>query len=277
MPVLRVNGLRHYFRLEGPGDGPALVLTHPIGADHSLWDAVVPELPQFQVLRYDLRGHGGTEVAHEPFTLAQLADDLFALTQALGIARFSVAGVSLGAMVAATAAAAAPARVQRLVLCSTAARLAGPPGGWDGRARQAREQGMSALAPGMMTRMFDPAWLAQGEPLAATLEQVFRRTDPAGYAAACAVLRDADLGATLAEVRAPTLVVTGAHDPLLPPGAAQALADALAHPHSLRLATGHYPMVEQPNRFAEVLAGFLAGPDEAAAGQPLDMSEAVAA
>jgi 3-oxoadipate enol-lactonase len=277
MPVLRINCLRHYFRLEGPSNGLPLVLTHPIGADHSVWDAVVPELPQFHVLRYDLRGHGGTAVADEPFTLAQLADDLLALTQALGIARFSVAGVSLGALVAAQAAATAPGRVRRVVLCSTAARLPGPPGGWDGRARQAVAQGMAALAPGMMARMFQPGWLTQGEPLARTLEQVFRHTDPAGYAAGCAVLRDADLRSVLPDVRAPTLVVTGVLDALLPPVASQRLLAAIPHSRGQRLPTGHYPMVEQPQHFAEALTEFLAGPDDLSTSEPLHLPEAVAA
>ena len=266
MPVLRIDGLRHYFRLEGPESGPALVLTHPIGADHSLWDAVVPELPQFRVLRYDLRGHGGTEAPFGAVTLARLADDLLAITAALGLERFSVAGVSLGAMVAAQAAADAPGRVRRLVLCSAAPRLPGPPGGWDARARQAIEQGMASLAPGMMARMFRGDWLAQREPIGGTLERVFRLTDPMGYAACCAVLRDADLASVLPRVRAPALVVTGADDALLPPDAANALLGSLPNAYKVTLSCGHYPMVERPERFAEVLTEFLCGGSVSTAG-----------
>jgi 3-oxoadipate enol-lactonase len=257
MALLEVHGVRHAFRLEGHAGGPVLVLTHALGTDHSLWDGVVPELPQFQVLRYDLRGHGASELPQGDCTLRQLADDLLALTAALGLRRFAVAGVSLGAMVAMQAAALAPERVQRLILCSTAARLPGPPGGWDGRARQAIAQGMDALAPAMMQRMFAPQWLARGEPIAGTLEQVFRHTDPAGYAAACGVLREADLAAVLPQVQAPALVVRGMQDLLITREAASQLAAALPHARGTELDCGHYPMVELPERLAELSAGFL--------------------
>jgi 3-oxoadipate enol-lactonase len=257
MPFLQLHGARHAFRLEGHAGRPVLVLTHALGTDHSLWDAVVPELPQFQVLRYDLRGHGASEFQRGDLTLQQLAEDLLGLTSALGLQRFAIAGVSLGAMVALQAAALAPERVQRLILCSTAARLPGPPGGWDGRARQALEQGMDALAPAMMQRMFAPQWLARGEPIAGTLEQVFRHTDPAGYAAACGVLRDTELASVLPRVQAPALVLRGAQDPLITREAAGQLAAALPHARATELDCGHYPMVEVPQMVAELATDFL--------------------
>lgn len=254
MPRARINGLHHYFRLEGHAGRPVLVLVHSLGADHSLWDALVAELPQWRVLRYDLRGHGGTDVPDGACTLADLAGDLLAMTSAVGVQRFAIAGVSLGAMVAVQAAAVAPDRLQSLVLCSTAVRLPGPPGGgWDARARHALTHGMAPLAPAMMERMFAPSWLAHGEPLAGTVEQVFRSTDPAGYAAGCGVLRDADVTQVLRKVRAPALVVRGSHDALISADAARVLVQALPLARAVELDCGHYPMVEQPERLAQLM------------------------
>ena len=248
---------RHYYRLEGRAGLPALVLAHPIGADHCIWDLVVPALTShFQVLRYDLRGHGGTDCPAGDCDLPRLADDLLALASAVGLSRFCLAGVSLGGMVAMAAAAAAPESVDALLVCSTAARLAPPPGGWDRRARSALEGGMASLAPGMKARMFAPAYRDSEPSFMATLGHVFTRTDPAGYAACCAILRDADVGNALPTIRARSLVVSGQRDPLIDPPTAQALAAALANGKHLALDCGHYPMVELPERFGDAALHF---------------------
>ncbi|HSV53883.1 MAG TPA: alpha/beta fold hydrolase [Burkholderiaceae bacterium] len=258
MPTLRIGKTRHYFRLEGRPGLPALVLAHPIGADHCIWDLVLPALAQhFHVLRYDLRGHGGSELPAGECSLPQLADDLLALTSALGISRFSVGGVSLGAMVAIQAAATAPQCIDALVLCSAALRLAPPPGGWDQRAQTALTQGMAPLAAAMVARMFSPACQLGCAPFVATLKTVFTQTDPSGYAACCAVLRDADLGGLVAKVKAPSLLVYGALDPLIDAPTAQALAAALPGGQYLELDCGHYPMVELPGAFADAALRFM--------------------
>lgn len=260
MPLLQIERIRHYYRLEGRHESPALVLIHPIGADHSIWDLVAPALTQhFQVLRYDLRGHGGTNTPAGECNLPQLADDLLALTSALGLAHFHLGGVSLGAMVAMQAAATAPQRVDALLLCSTAPRLAPPPGGWNQRARAALESGMTPLAAGMVARMFSQAYQQRDVPFMATVSTVFRQTDPAGYSACCAVLRDADLHRTLSRVSAPSLVVSGRLDPLIGVSTTRALAVALPRGQHLELDCGHYPMVELPERFAEAAIRFIGG------------------
>jgi len=100
MAVIRANGLRHFYRREGNRRLPTLVLAHPIGFDHGLWDAVMPALTQqFHVMRYDLRGHGASEATCEPCSVRLLADDAIALLRSLEIERFCFAGTSLGALV----------------------------------------------------------------------------------------------------------------------------------------------------------------------------------
>ena len=190
-----------------------------------------------------------------------LADDLLALTQALGVEQFSVCGVSLGGMVALQSALQAPGRISRAVVCSTARRIAPPPNGWDGRQRAALEGGMAPLADGMVARMFSAAWRASHAPAVASLRSVFERTDPAGYAGACAVLRDADVGSGLARVIAPTLVVSGEDDPLCPPAAARQLANGLAKARHLLLPGGHFPPLEAACEFAEAVVAHIGAPD----------------
>jgi 3-oxoadipate enol-lactonase len=262
MPVLTVNGVRTYFRLEGRENDPCLVLVHAIGTDHSLWDAVVAELQGVRVLRIDLRGHGGSEVAPGPYTLEELASDLLSITSDLRLEEFSVVGVSLGAMVAAQAAALAPDRVRGLGMCSVAPRIGPPPGGWDQRARAVLDSGMAPLVPGMLSRMFSPAWLKGENAQTATLETVFRFCAPSGYASCCAVLRDADLANILPDVRCPSLILCGAEDQLVQPAAAKAVADLAPHGRVVTFESGHYPMIEQPHPFASAVAAFAAPHDD---------------
>lgn len=250
-----------YFRWDGPAEAPKLLLLHPIGADQSLWDEVVPWLtPRFQVLRTDMRGHGGSSIPAGDYQLSQLADDALALCDQLGWDRFAVCGVSLGGMTAAQIAAKAPQRVTALAVCSAAPRMQAPPGGWDPFAQLALTQGMAPIAQGMRELMFGAAF-RQAAP--AIVDRCFRVTAwmaPIGYAGATAVLRDADLRPQLASIQTPALVMRGQHDSLVPDSAVQAWIDGLPHAVKHVFDAGHFPPLEAPAEFARVLSNFLDQP-----------------
>jgi 3-oxoadipate enol-lactonase len=254
MPVFHANGLRHYGRLEGRPDGAPLLLVHPIGADHSIFDKVVPLLlERFQVLRPDLRGHGGSDVPPHDCTLSELAGDLLALTEQVGWPRFAACGISLGGLAVLRAALDQPQRVRALALCSTAAALSPPPGGWDQRAAVARAEGMSSLAAGMVERMFSPDHRSRHDPQIESLRTVFVRTHPEGYARCVAVLRDTDLRTELPAVKPPVTLLHGALDPLISTEKIEALRQGLRQSEVVQLPCGHFPPVEVPDRFAGAL------------------------
>lgn len=258
MPQIIANGASLHFRLEGDRQLPCIVLVHPIGADHGIWDKVVPLLtPQFCVLRYDLRGHGGSEVGEHEYSLTQLASDLLALTSGLGIERFVAAGISLGGLTVLQAGLQAPDRLAALIVCSANARMAAPPGGWDGRAKQALEQGMTTLADGMVQRMFSSSFKERSDPSVATCHNTLALMDPQGYANACAVLRDADLQDQLIQITRPVLVVSGQADPLIPPQVGEALAQALPRSRHVSLSAGHFPPLEAAEEFVQALLQFV--------------------
>lgn len=244
----------------GEGPGLPLLLAHPIGASLRFWDALMPHLAGHgPVWRYDLRGHGDSPVTAEDGSIDQFADDLLRLADAQGWARFDVCGVSLGGMVALAVAVRAADRVNRVVVSSTAASVAPPPNGWNGRREAALKDGMAPLAGPMVERMFSPAFRQTGDPLIGTLKTVFEGMSPVGYANAVSILRDADLAPRLAQVVSPTLVVAGLQDPLCPPAKQEALAQALPDARCVTLDCGHFPPVEQPAAFARLLREHLAG------------------
>ena len=223
-------------------------------ADHGLWDKLVPLLtPWACVLRYDLRGHGGSETTGGDYSLRLMSADLLALTAAVGFEQFTAVGVSLGALTVLDTAARAPGRVRGVALCSAAGRIAPPPGGWDGRAQAVRDKGMEPFAQPMVERMFSASFRESRDPSIETTRSTFLRTDPEGYASSCAVLRDTDLVASIPAVAQPALIVSGEEDVLTPPSAGKAIADAMAGARHAVLPGGHFPMLERPNELAGLL------------------------
>src|ERR1051326_6460272 len=99
MPFADVNGTRLYYRLEGRDDRPVLVFSHSLGVDHGQWDLQMPGLlPHFRILRYDIRGHGASDVPRGDYSIEELGRDVLAIADREGIGRFAFCGLSLGGM-----------------------------------------------------------------------------------------------------------------------------------------------------------------------------------
>jgi pimeloyl-ACP methyl ester carboxylesterase len=120
MAIFQKGDLATRYVIEGRG--PPVVLIHGVGARLENWDGVAVRLAQtFQVLRYDLRGHGQSTRLPGPYSLLLFANDLRALLDHVGIAKTCLAGHSLGAMIAQMFALRHADRVERLALLSAVA------------------------------------------------------------------------------------------------------------------------------------------------------------
>ncbi|MGY1805321.1 3-oxoadipate enol-lactonase [Blastococcus sp. SYSU D00922] len=201
---------------DGPADAPVVVLSNSLGATRGMWDPQVPALAErFRVVTYDTRGHGESPAPAGPYGLDDLVDDVVALLDRLGADRAHVAGLSLGGMTAMRLAVREPDRVQSLtVLCSSA--KADPQGFLD-RAAAARAGGTAQFAPTVVGRWLTPGYAAEHPDLVARLVGMIEGADDEGYAACCEVVAGLDLREDLGRITAPTLVVSGAEDPALPP------------------------------------------------------------
>lgn len=266
MTFIDVRGVATHLAVEGPPGAPAVLLIHSLGTSLRIWDAQAERLSRsFRVVRFDLRGHGLSEVGGR-CTIEDLADDALAVLDACGLAAAHVAGVSIGGMIAQAIAARAPTRTLSLVLCDTALALP-PPEMWRSRAQTVRAEGMAAVADGVLARWVTPAFLAS--PPGRGLRAQLLRTHPEGYAAAAEALGVADLSRSTPQIRVPTLVVVGEHDPSTPIAAAEALRDAIPGARLVVIPGAlHIPMVERPDDVAAALLDFLTPHDAdiAAAG-----------
>jgi 3-oxoadipate enol-lactonase len=257
MPVVEVGGLRVRYALGGPPDAPLVVLSASLGTSLALWDPQVPALEaRFRVLRYDTRGHGGTSAPPGPYTIAELAGDVAGLMDALGLERGHFCGLSLGGQIGMWLGAHAPRRIDRLVLCNTSPRI-GKAETWNARIEAVRRDGMRGVSDVSLDRWFSPAFRAASPDAVAAARRILEATPPAGYAAACAALRDADLRADVAAIRAPTLVIAGRQDPATPAADGRLLADAIPGAEYVELDTAHLSNLEAPERFTSALVGFL--------------------
>lgn len=246
--------------VEGPDDAPVLLLSNSLGADLSMWDPQVPALTeQFRVVRYDTRGHGRSPVPDGDSTIDDLADDVVALLDRLGVGLAHVAGLSIGGMTALRLAVREPERVAALVvLCSSA--CTGNEQSWRDRADTARSEGTGALADAVVGRWFTPDFAAANPDLVARMRATIAGTDDQGYASCCAAIAGMDQRGDLAQITAPTLVVSGAEDQALPPEHQQVIADGIPGARLLTLRpAAHLANIEQAQQVTDALIAHVTG------------------
>lgn len=256
MPLIFFPDLRLNATLDGPTGAPALVLIHALGTNLSLWDGAATLLPQYRILRMDLRGHGQSDVPAAPYAMGQLVRDVERLIDHFALKDCVVAGVSLGGMVAQGLAVKRLDLVRGLVLSNTAARI-GTASQWQDRIATVRESGLTALADPTMERWLGRKW--RDNPALPALRDGFLRTDPQGWMGCAAAIAGTDFYETTATLRLPTLAIAGANDGSTPPDLVRETAELIpgAQFHLMRDA-GHLPMAERPRDYAALLANFLA-------------------
>jgi len=248
--IASVNGIElAYVRL---GKGTPLVLVHGFPLEGRCWSAVAPLLAEhFDVIVPDLRGFGRSTVTAGEFTMADLAGDLAALLDHLGIDRAAIAGHSMGGYVALAFARAMPHRLAGLALVSSQAAADSPErqAGRHQTADAVAAQGVAVVADAMATK------LTAVPELQASLRELMLRQRPAGVIAALrAMAAREDSTALLGALACPLVLIHGDADVLIPAERArEAMAAQPAASLTLLPGFGHMPMNEAPEAVAEAL------------------------
>lgn len=259
-PLSRVSvgGMEMAYRLDGPADAPVVLLVHGLLADHRVWDAVAARLStRYRLLRYDLRGHGGSGITPGPCTMESLGQDTVGLMDALGIARVHLVGTSLGGMIAQQVAARHGERLLSLTLANTAAvQLAAT--AWQDRIDLVRREGVAAVADSTLQRWFTPAFAARAGAEVARIRAIMCATSTAGYVVCAEAIRDLAQVDLLARIRVPTLVVAGSQDQATPPAQSAQLCQGIAGARMVSLQAGHQCAFELPEEFCDAWLNFTA-------------------
>lgn len=248
------------------GAGPAVVLLHPLALAGQVWDEFGERLSEhFTVITPDARGHGRSSWDGAPFSTTDLADDLGALLDALGLETAHLVAMSMGGSVAMTFAGLHPERVGRMVLADTTAWYgANAVEVWEERARRAVLTPRVRQVSFQSDRWFTEMFRAKQPTKLQRVVRTFLATDSRAHAEASRAMGGLDARELLPEVTAPTLVLTGVEDYATPPEMGHYVADHVQDGQAVTLpALRHLSLIERPD-LADAVSAHLQGKTEVA-------------
>ncbi|MDE2075661.1 MAG: alpha/beta fold hydrolase [Burkholderiales bacterium] len=240
-----------------------IVLSHALGQDGSMWDAVANELAATcNVICPDTRGHGRSQTPSEPLTMTELAADAARVIDEVADGEPVIwVGLSMGGLIGQELAIRHPDKVKALVLANTTSSYSGMGREAIGqRIATVEAHGMGAIATSTMTRFFSEEFRAAQAATVSRHQRLLESTDPEGYTACAAALCDANTTSRLGQIKVPSLVIAGSHDVSTPVETAYALTKGIAGAQMVNLqGCAHLSAVEQPQAFAAVVGEFIAG------------------
>jgi 3-oxoadipate enol-lactonase len=268
MPFGEANGIRLYYELDGRG--PRLLFISGTGGDLRTGPKVTdgPIVQSFEVLAYDQRGLGQSDVPPGPYAMADYADDAAALLDVMGWDRCLVIGASFGGMVAQELTLRHPGRVTRLVLACTSA------GGAGGSSYPL--QNLAGLEPDeravrqmeILDTRWDAAWQAAHADAVQMMTERFRLAQtptggpgPDGPTLQLEARSRHDTAARLGQIDCPTLVCGGRFDGTAPPANSEFLARAIPGADLAMFDGGHLFLVQDRAALPAIVTFLSAAPD----------------
>jgi 3-oxoadipate enol-lactonase len=264
MPRIEVNGVRLFYTLSGKADAPVLMMSNSLGTTLEMWQPQLAALEgRFHLLRYDMRGHGKSDVTEAACSIGTLGQDVLSLLDELQIGKVHFCGLSIGGVIGQWLGANAPERLKSLVLCNTAARI-GTLESWNERIAAVEQGGVASIAQAVIQRWFTPAFRLASPGAVAPLQAMLLATNPRGYVLLCAALRDMDQRKLVESIRLPTYVIAGDHDPATTLEDAKFLQERIPGARLIALPVAHISNVEAADQFNAAVIEFLQGIDNRA-------------
>jgi 3-oxoadipate enol-lactonase len=258
---ITANGINIHYVIDGPEKAPVVTLSHSLATNLSMWEPQIEVLAaHYRVLRYDTRGHGGTDAPDGPYSFDQLADDVVALLGALGVDKTWFIGLSMGGMIGQFLGMKHPEVLHGLVLCDTSCQMpedARPV--WTERIVSVQGEGMEGQVEPTIERWFTTPFRESRSGDLDPVREWIRKTKPAGYIGCCHAIRSLDLGEQISAISLPTLIIVGEEDPGTPVSAAQSIHDHIKDSELVILkSAAHLSNMEQPEAFNGAVSAFLA-------------------
>lgn len=258
MNWVEVNGASLRYELSGSGK-TTLVLVHEMGGTLDSWDQVLPALNNTrQVLRYDTRGAGLSEKVLGRVTFDDMADDLAALLNSVGVhGKVAVAGTAVGGAIAIHFAVRHASRIGALVVTSPATGVpADRRQATLDRAAAAEAQGMRGLVEASVANSYPPEVRHNAEEFR-KFRARWLANDPHSFAAINRMLADSTVTEELPRIACPTLVIGCAHDRLRPPESVEPMAQQIPGAQYMVINSGHFAGIQTPGLVSQAFHGFL--------------------
>lgn len=258
---IKANGITFNCEIEGPANAPWLVFSNSLATDLSMWDPQAADLRRsFRLLRYDQRGHGGTDAPAGRYSFATLVADALAVFDALDIERAHFCGLSMGGATALGLAELRPDRVDRVVVCDTSA-MSTPATAqqWEERIAVAQEGGLEPLVESTMARWFPPETHAANPPHLEKVRRMIRTTPLNGFIGCAAALADHDYNTAVSTVTRPVLFIAGSKDGVTPAAMKDMNARLIGSRYVELEGAGHISNLDRPAEFTRAVREFLEG------------------
>lgn len=251
------DGCNINYRFDGQTDGPVLLMSTSLGSTLEMWEPQIAELSShFRILRYDHRGHGGSDVPPGPYTIDRLGQDARELIEGLGVAPVAFCGLSMGGMVGMWLTANAQQLISRAVLANTTAYFDAPEI-WNERMAAIKAGGMRTAAETTIERWLTQEYREEHPQITQQTFEMIANNPVAGYLAAAHAVRDIDLRAGLPGITTPVLVITGAADLSTPPAMGEAIVEAIPDARLAILDAAHMSNIEKVDEFNTLVISFL--------------------
>ena len=251
------DGCRIHYEYEASQNKPTLVLANSLGTTMAMWQPQVEALSKhFNVLRYDMRGHGLSSVTPGDYSIDQLGHDLMSLLDHLSLEKVYFCGLSIGGMIGQWLSVNHRERVEALILANTSA-YAGPASFWDERLLGIERDGLASTWSVVRKRWVSDSFAEQSPENIVFLEQMFAQMDQQGYISTCAAVRDMDLRDVAKLNTLPTLIIAGKNDVASPLEKSEYLLSQFHNATLEVLDAGHLSNIEQADLFTLAICDFV--------------------
>jgi 3-oxoadipate enol-lactonase len=256
----QANGISINYQIDGREGAPWLIFSNSLITNLSMWDDQVAALKNdYRILRYDQRGHGGSDVPAGKYDFDMLTGDVIGLMDALGVKRAHFCGLSMGGMTALFLAQRHPDRFDRIIAadCGPASTPASAQQ-WKERIDLGAEKGMEALVDVTINRWYPPDFVASKAPVLDKVRGMIRSTPYQGFAGCAYALSDYDTRPGLAGIKNSMLCMVGTKDAAVP--GIEAIHAAVSGSKLVKLeGAGHISNTEQPEAFTRAVRDFIKG------------------
>jgi len=258
MPKVKVNDLEMFYIESGQGE--PLVLIHGLGGDHREWAMQIPVFAQkFRVIALDLRGHGETDKIGEKYSLPTFAKDVIGLLDKLEIDKAYFCGVSMGGIVTLQIALNYPERVKGLILVNTTARLTEQAAKvvlrW---VELFQTKGFDAYFDQVIKDAFHPSFIEANPELIKQIKEMSRNRDFQTVIKAAFGLQSFNFVDQLEKINAPTLIIHGEDDKVIPVEEAKLLHQKIPNSELIIFPRcGHATIIEKAQEFNKTVIEFL--------------------
>jgi 3-oxoadipate enol-lactonase len=261
MPLVHANGLDLHYRIAGEG-AETILLINGVGDDLGGWALQVGPLVAagLRVVTFDNRGVGRSSHPPGAYSSREMAADTKALADALGLAPFHLAGVSLGGLIAQEYALAYAADLRSVVLANTYARPDSfTRAAFESWGRVAAGAGMPLMMRQQAPWVFSPAFYdAHPEQLASIVDEMERTTQPASsFSAQIAALLTHDSSDRLASLMTPALVIAADDDIIIRLALSHRMFEELPHASWAIVPGGHAAFLENPDPWNRAVIEFI--------------------